>query len=59
LILPDDVEGRLTFGADTEGDRYTPHSMAGSLVWPFVRAFRTLMPRTGRAAETRAYDTPG
>jgi sterol desaturase/sphingolipid hydroxylase (fatty acid hydroxylase superfamily) len=46
LILPDMLKGRLKFGADAEGDRYTPHSAAGALLWPFVRAFRILIPRT-------------
>jgi sterol desaturase/sphingolipid hydroxylase (fatty acid hydroxylase superfamily) len=60
LILPDAVRGKLTFGADVEGDRYTPHSIAGSLVWPFVRAARRLMPRAARPpSPDEAYEPLG
>ncbi|HWA30189.1 MAG TPA: sterol desaturase family protein [Rhizomicrobium sp.] len=57
LMLPDEIDGKLTFGADVEDDRYAPHTMAGSLAWPFVRAVRRLMPR--KASSTQIYDALG
>ena len=54
LILPDAIGKKLTFGADTNDDRYHPHSMAGGLVWPFVRAVRVLIP--GSRPATAAHD---
>jgi len=59
LILPENVTGKLTFGADVTGDRYTPHTMAGSLVWPFVRAARRLLPRSAPAAAEQVYEPLG
>ncbi|HTU00143.1 MAG TPA: sterol desaturase family protein [Rhizomicrobium sp.] len=58
LIDPQEVKGRLTFGVEMEGDRYTPHSMAGTLVWPFVRAARRAMPRRtpAKTAANTAYE---
>lgn len=44
LLLPGQVTERLKFGADTGGDRYTPHTMAGGLALPFWRAAQTLWP---------------
>jgi sterol desaturase/sphingolipid hydroxylase (fatty acid hydroxylase superfamily) len=59
LILPESVTGKLTFGADAAGDRYTPHTMAGSLVWPFVRAARRLLPRSAPTTTEQAYEPLG
>jgi len=60
LILPESVTGKLSFGADVTSDRYTPHTVAGSLVWPFVRAARRLLPRAEPATSTeQAYEPLG
>jgi sterol desaturase/sphingolipid hydroxylase (fatty acid hydroxylase superfamily) len=64
LVIPDKSVGRLNFGVgDTENDRYTPHSVAGTLVMPFIRAIKAprpempLGPTAGSA--TPAYCPPG
>lgn len=51
LTMP--VKGeRLTFGAGAKADPVSPHSMTGSLAYPFVRAWQTLRPkRAAKAAE--------
>lgn len=48
LILPDNIEEPLQFGADVEGDLYRPHSVSGGLLLPFVRVTKLL----GRARPT-------
>jgi sterol desaturase/sphingolipid hydroxylase (fatty acid hydroxylase superfamily) len=58
LIQPQEVAGQLTFGVDTESDRYTPHSVAGALVLPFVRAAKQLMPHRTSSASNTAYPPP-
>ncbi len=55
LVMPTDARTRLTFGADVEADRYTPHSVAGGLVLPFLRALKALRPR--RAPSTARPDS--
>jgi sterol desaturase/sphingolipid hydroxylase (fatty acid hydroxylase superfamily) len=44
LILPDQRKGKLVFGVEADGDRYTPHSITGGLLLPFWRAFAVVHP---------------
>jgi sterol desaturase/sphingolipid hydroxylase (fatty acid hydroxylase superfamily) len=43
LIAPEAISGKLTFGADPAGDRYSQHSVAGMLIDPFLRAAKLLI----------------
>ncbi|MEI9991622.1 MAG: sterol desaturase family protein [Rhizomicrobium sp.] len=45
LVLPGTRGTPLRFGADVQGDRYAPHTLAGGLALPFMRALKLLAPR--------------
>ena len=53
LVLPEQVEGRLRFGAETKADPYGPHTITGGLVLPFIRAARALTPKPSATTVTR------
>ena len=42
LVVPDAQTTKLRFGADVQNDVYAPHTIAGGLALPFMRAWKLL-----------------
>jgi len=57
LIAPETIAEKLTFGADTQADRYTPHSVAGTLIQPFINVARSMIPKKANLRAQEAETT--